>query len=553
MKTIYKQKKIIGALIFSLSIPIVALTLLSFIFYGDLFKLIPFISDNRNKIKLSTEVYPTLSEAINYTISGYSIIITGIFSYALLKTSIKSYEIAESIKSLESNRDRESVRQSALIVYYELLTGFSNIKDLYTSIVLNDSSPNPKRLFLSDDWVKNISLLKDKLNEYEINEIFKIYSRFLTIKSILESYDEPETNNTGNSHYEKIRHDLINEIENSFLSFIPKGVLNNDFGNVEKLLKREYYLLLQKIKIATYDIQKIKRCNIDGLETLFVNETKLYEGEFLDNEFNGKGTLYTFAGLEKYKGDFLKGKFISGVSKEYYEDDENKIMYEVIYEKNKKIQGLLNKVEGDMLVEKNYINGSFDGDIIYTGDTIQYDDKHKIVYVGQLLNGKFDGEGKYFIKGKIKYEGTFKNDLIIKGNEFKNGKLYFKGDFKNEMAYNGQIKNYSNSYVEQFNGILKEGKPYTGKGYIYQNDSSGWDRDWLLNSYHYEEQEIENYDIEYYESMEEDYAEQQNNYIRETYSTWQNYIKANWENGSFEEQENLETNIKVFYQEISKK
>jgi len=127
-----------------------------------LFKLIPFIFQNRNNINLSLEIYPTLSEAINYTISGYSIIVTGIFSYALLKTSIKSYEIAESIKSLESNRDREQIRQSALIVYYELLTGFSNVKDLYVSVVLNNTSPNPKRLFFSEDWVKNIALLKNE-------------------------------------------------------------------------------------------------------------------------------------------------------------------------------------------------------------------------------------------------------------------------------------------------------------------------------------------------------------------------------------------------------
>ena len=45
--------------------------------------------------------------------------------------------------------------------------------------------------------------------------------------------------------------------------------------------------------------------------------TLLYEGEYLNGEWNGKGKEYGFDGKIKFEGEYLKGKRWSGKGKEY--------------------------------------------------------------------------------------------------------------------------------------------------------------------------------------------------------------------------------------------
>jgi len=62
-----------------------------------------------------------------------------------------------------------------------------------------------------------------------------------------------------------------------------------------------------------------------------------YEGDFIDNEFEGNGVYYLDNG-NYYEGQFKKGKF-NGYGKEYDKD-------------------------GKILREGKYINGNLDGDCI---------------------------------------------------------------------------------------------------------------------------------------------------------------------------------------------
>lgn len=140
-------KKIWIAIILILFMPVFLVFTFSFLFFGNFVEIIKVIIGNRNNLTFNADAYPTLSEVIDYTVAGYSIIITGIFSYVLLKTSVRGYEVAEAVKSLEENRDKEIVRQNALIIYYELLTGYSNLRELYISVVLEGALPNPNRMF----------------------------------------------------------------------------------------------------------------------------------------------------------------------------------------------------------------------------------------------------------------------------------------------------------------------------------------------------------------------------------------------------------------------
>lgn len=122
---------IVAVLLF---VPILIVYLVSFMLYGNVIEMLSIILSNRNQLTFSAESYPTLSETINYMIAGYSIVVTGIFSYVVWRTSVRSYEVAEAVMRLEENRDEEMIRQGALISYYELLTGFSNLRELFISV-----------------------------------------------------------------------------------------------------------------------------------------------------------------------------------------------------------------------------------------------------------------------------------------------------------------------------------------------------------------------------------------------------------------------------------
>lgn len=74
--------------------------ILSYMFFGIVIEIVSIIFSNRSNLTFSAEAYPTLSEVIGYTIAGYLIIVTGILSYFIWRTRVRSYEVTEAVKSL---------------------------------------------------------------------------------------------------------------------------------------------------------------------------------------------------------------------------------------------------------------------------------------------------------------------------------------------------------------------------------------------------------------------------------------------------------------------
>lgn len=513
-----------------LLIPLVVTIILSFMFFGDPLEIIKVVVQNRNKLTFSAEAYPTLSEAINYLITGYSIVITGTFSYVIWKTSVRSYEVAEAVKSLEEKRDLETVRQSALIVYYELLTAFSNLRDLYISVVIENKSPNPNKLFFSEDWIKNISLLRDILSPAEINEIHKIYSRFLTIKNLLE--------------VEVVQSKLVEHIKEtvnkSFASFLFENFIRYNFGDVTKYLKRDCYIILSKIRIASYTAEKIEKTQEGNTCLITVNNIRFYRGSIVDGLFEGNGTLYTEHGLVKYEGVFRKGRFITGNAKEYH--DSGKVLFEIAYENDRKLHGNLTK-EAASQMEPYYFNGEFLNNEIINGYVTQFDRDHKILYEGYLKDDKFSGKGTLYNNGNKRYEGLFEEGEFVYGKQF--AEMLFEGEFRNQKPFTGKVKNYSNYIVREFNGRIVEGQPFEGHGLIFQKDYNGRSRDY--REFLEESREFNEYEVDHDDEYGRRQQEWINNYTREEYSNWEDYIFADWINGDFKEREDKEENKRVFY------
>ena len=114
------------------------------------------------------------------------------------------------------------------------------------------------------------------------------------------------------------------------------------------------------IKLINYKFYSQKyiayKSNILGKEYKGLDDSLLFEGDYLNGERNGKGKKYYANGKVKFEGEFLKGKRY-GKGKEYYED------------------GIL-KFEGE------YLNGE------RNGKGKEYDYNGNIIFEGEYLKGK---------------------------------------------------------------------------------------------------------------------------------------------------------------------
>ena len=106
-----------------------------------------------------------------------------------------------------------------------------------------------------------------------------------------------------------------------------------------------------------------------------------------------------------------------------------------------------------------------------------------ILYEGEFINGKFEGNGKYIYDDGKYYIGQYKNGLregkgII---YYKNGKLLFECKFINDTAEgNGKyIWENGEYYIGQYKNGLKNGK---GTMY-YSNGNIKYDGDWINDKY----------------------------------------------------------------------
>ena len=199
-------------------------------------------------------------------------------------------------------------------------------------------------------------------------------------------------------------------------------------------------------------------------------------------------------------------------------------IYKGSWDSNKKRQGFGISISAD---GNTLYKGNWESDKI--GDFGLFLEKNGNYYLGQIKEGKFEGNGELNIEGISKYKGEFKNDLpegkgtfedfenLYKYNGdwemgYKNGKgvlefhdgTIYEGEFKNDLYDgNGIIKfNNGNVYEGEFvEGNIKgkgkfvwnDGKKYdgdyedfmkNGSGKFYWNDKKYYEGQWLNNKQH---------------------------------------------------------------------
>ena len=210
-------------------------------------------------------------------------------------------------------------------------------------------------------------------------------------------------------------------------------------------------------------------------------------------------------------GDYYIGQWLNGKKhgKGYIRNSEEKNLIEVFYNNDKRQekegksfnkdgnvynrnnQGIIKGVEysqkGIVKYEGEMINGVYNGNgkYIYPNGEI---------YIGQWSNGKRHGKGiLYYDNGKIAYEGDFVNDFYDgcgtyyyeKGGyyegEWKKGKKDGKGIIYYE---NGKIK-YKGDFVNNFYegyGIYHDPEGRRYEGYWANNKQNGKGKDFDVNN-----------------------------------------------------------------------
>lgn len=196
---------------------------------------------------------------------------------------------------------------------------------------------------------------------------------------------------------------------------------------------------------------------------MLLPDTGLYEGEYRDNMFHGKGTLswregsiykgefkhglmhgkgvLKYSSGESYKGDFRNGEWNG---RGLYISREGDQYQGEVKDSNFHGKGRYKSANGD-IYEGDFVKGNATGKI-----KITYKDKS--TYKGQIKNWKMSGKGVFISSNGTRYSGQFDNDAM-------NGIGIVK--FANGGQYEGEIKNWRG------NG---KGKYLSKKGAVYEGD-----------------------------------------------------------------------------------
>jgi antitoxin component YwqK of YwqJK toxin-antitoxin module len=231
----------------------------------------------------------------------------------------------------------------------------------------------------------------------------------------------------------------------------------NWLGNV-KIYNKFKELIFESVYLYGMIIGNLKECDYGGkLE---------FEGEYLNGKRNGKGKGRQY---KNYIDLFFAGEYLNDVewNGKVYDLDYN-IIYEL--KNGKKIDYYeVEYLNGIRKIGKEYCES---GMIIFEGEYLngirwngkEYNERKKLLFEGEYLNGiRWNGKEKDYDKN---------GDLILEV-EIINGKGRGKEYHFNELIYEGEFlngKRNGNGKEYEFKGSLKfEGKYLYGKKMEWKN------------------------------------------------------------------------------------
>lgn len=439
------------------------------------------IIDTSSPIKIGDYLY------YYFTIAGIGL--TAILSYAIWRTSVKSTNLAKAINDKEENRDKENIKESALILYYDLIFKISILKELFSQKPFKNRVQEVKKLIVTSDWMKHIVALRNILDRQELYTLIDLYNSFLSLHYLIDSDNEV--------HAEL--DDLVNNLANKvFIGGILDYLWMDFSGEIESTLSSQYFMVYRKIQAV-------------------INEQ--LNSEFIRRLPSGEVEVNRYRGHIKYIGEFKGGKLKNGTDQ--WSNEYGHISYLFKYEDYRIVEGYF-RIKMDE-IDNLIFNSNFDNKGKQsTGYTTIYYDSKNIKYKGEIVDGKYEGEGDQYFDNRIptlQFSGRWKDGKKLRGeytNKFSNGIKYFRGEYKNNTPYSGEIEvgdTYKFIGAYGFKGIINEGKLIKGNGYMYNRNY--FDEEFLNKHQEYDEQD-NNYNIvyEHEEIPEEIQQEMQEDSIR---------------------------------------
>lgn len=267
-----------------------------------------------------------------------------------------------------------------------------------------------------------------------------------------------------------------------------EGIYEGNFKNSKFNGKGEF----KNTKGASYNgawVNNIKT----GIGKLIRSNGTSYIGSFKNDKRHGNGKEYDSKETLLLTGNwtedllkngtqyFISGKYIGSFKNDKFHgqgkvyDKPGTLVFQGEFKNGHKIYGT------SFLKNGNKHTGNWKNDKIHGQGTLTLTDKSK--YEGYFVNEKKEGSGKTFDSmGKLNFEGTWKNDYKEFGSEYNKDGTY-SGPFKNNLPH-GQgtfVASNNSKYIGAFTNGKRAGKGkfYTPEGKLH------FDGTWKNNSPQY--------------------------------------------------------------------
>ncbi|TVX99080.1 hypothetical protein [Cohnella terricola] len=523
------------ALLLGIAVPAIVTIVVAYLIFGDLTEAVQAMYSFRGQPNRTKDAVASLFLVISSLLGIYSLISTIVFSYLIWKVSVRTLQVTERSEKLEIQRDQTITQEHALIVYYDVQRQITNLVDLYKSLVISKKEPSPSRLYLSTDWMKNVASLRNELSEQEMKYLFRFYEEFLTLQSILEIHKEPVE---ITEHVKKLSEKYL--VEGVPLQLI---IQYSHWLSTESKMSLKLLVIIRKIHKATFPSNKIKEdwIEVDGEGDVMNIEVDKYP------YFRGgsTSTLFDALGNKILVGSFTYGGAEFRGGKRFY-GSPSSVAYNIEIQKAESDEGfpvITNVIIHDFKAENDIYNAEIKNNEPVNGLIISYNAEGEKMYEGYLMDGKREGEGTSYRKGKKYFSGIWENDRPKNGELRGNGKLVFKGEIKNgNKPWEGEAFELTGDSFYEFTGFLKNGLPYHGSGYNFRQNQYGLS---YAEELEHEYMDLED-EQEMHRQMFEDEHARQNEEARKA-DRWEEYIKADWTTGEATNKDPLESNIIVLY------
>ena len=278
---------------------------------------------------------------------------------------------------------------------------------------------------------------------------------------------------------------LVNGVKNGFGKLIMNKNYTNDYG--EEIIGIKYIGNFKNNEKdgegAFFEInnnsEHIKRYSGSWKENMkngkgmhFINDCLVYAGDFLNDEYNGKGIAYFNNGNVMYSGDFKNNNY-HGKGASFYPNQ--KLLFNGIFDSSTFVEGTF--------YDRNNTEHSYEGN--WYGQIIEYNSEQIPIYEGMSYKGQYHGYGMIIRKDySILYQGMFQNNKFHGDGvlQLNNGKI-IQGQFidnlyvkKNRETENVKMLdiNVDEDTVEiVYEGTLKDNKYFTGVEFG-DNETAHW-------------------------------------------------------------------------------